>query len=150
MDRMIKDIYDVVIKFRLAIMEAKLNREFAFNDRMCGFPYGCCDDASDLLAYYLKTEYNIFSKQGNGVYAEGDFECITNHSWLIMNDNSIIDITADQFDEIVECREGVYIGKETTFYKKLDRKVVYENYNIAKDKRLWEIYQKIRKYMMQQ
>ena len=49
----IQDIYSVAVSFHAAILEAKYNREFDRRDRMSNFPYGCCDDSCDLLAYYL-------------------------------------------------------------------------------------------------
>ena len=71
--------------------------DFNIENRMSNFPRGCCDDASDLLAYYLLEKYNIHTEQGNGVYCDDNPEHTTNHAWLIVNGESYIDITATQF-----------------------------------------------------
>ena len=58
-----QDVYNIAVNFRKAIIEAKANREFSFQDRMIKFPNGCCDDSCDLLAYYLYETYYIHTKQ---------------------------------------------------------------------------------------
>ena len=75
------DIYRIAGQFRCAIVRAKRNGEFNFRDRMYNFPSGCCDDACDLLAYYLQREYGITSCQGNGIYRDEDADNTTNHAW---------------------------------------------------------------------
>ena len=45
------EIYNITEAFRMAILDAKYDRRFQYRDRMSNFPGGCCDDASDLLAY---------------------------------------------------------------------------------------------------
>ena len=55
-----KEIYKITNNFRLAILDAKEDRRFYFRDRMSNFPSGCCDDASDLLAYFLLESFNRF------------------------------------------------------------------------------------------
>lgn len=64
-----------------------------------------------------------------------------------MNEQMIIDITADQFKSLSKCDEGVYVGKENPFYKQLADIRMYDNYNIKQDTRLWNDYQIIRKYI---
>lgn len=58
------------------------------------FPYGCCGDASNLLAKYLR-ENNIECEYVWGMRGE------QSHAWLECSD-LMIDITADQFPEIKE------------------------------------------------
>ena len=79
------EIYYIADTFRLAILDAKYDRRFQYRDRMCNFPGGCCDDASDLLAYYLFEKYNIHTEQGNGVYRDDTPEHTTNHVWWVVN-----------------------------------------------------------------
>lgn len=55
------EIYNITEAFRMAILDAKYDRRFQYRDRMSNFPGGCCDDASDLLAYYL-LENTIFTR----------------------------------------------------------------------------------------
>lgn len=92
-----QDIYCIAAAFRSAIMEAKNDRIFSYRDRMSRFPGGCCDDSCDLLAYYLYVTYKIHTKQGNDTYHDNDPGNTMHHAWLIMDDNTIIDITGDQF-----------------------------------------------------
>lgn len=143
-----KDIHNIALTFRSAILKAKLNREFNISDRMHNFPGGCCDDSCDLFAYYLYNAYNIHTKQGNGVYRDNNPNNTTNHAWLIMNDGTIIDITADQFDFFEGYAEGVYVGKEIFFYKRLEDKRILENYDITQCTRLWNDYQTIMNYIV--
>lgn len=145
-----REIYDIAVSFRSAITAAKNNREFSHKDRMSNFPNGCCDDSCDLLAYYLYAKYRIHTKQGNGVYSDNNFYNKTNHAWLIMDDNTIIDITGDQFKFCAVYTEKVYVGKNNPFYKRLSRKQIMENYDITQDSRLWNDYQIILGYMAEE
>ncbi len=64
---------------------------------LCSFPRGSCGDASKLLGEYLH-------EQGQGVwdYVGGERDSNTHsHAWL-EKDGLIVDITADQFDDIDE------------------------------------------------
>lgn len=142
-----QDIYNIAANFRSAIMEAKYDRQFGWRDRMSNFPKGCCDDSCDLLAYYLYTVYEIHTKQGVGTYRDDDSNNTTNHAWLITNNNTIIDITGDQFKYCTGYAEEVYVGKGNYFYKRLEDKHTYENYNITQSERLWNDYQIILDYI---
>ena len=142
-----KDIYKIAVAFRAAIVSAKYDRRFHYRDRMSNFPGGCCDDSCDLLAYYLYTTYKIRTRQGIGTYRDNDPNNTTDHAWLIMYDNTIIDITGDQFRYCAGYTDEVYVGVETLFYKKLERKQVRDNYDITKDARLLDDYQIIMSYM---
>lgn len=138
-----KEIYNIAKDFRLAISIAKGNREFHYRDRMSNFPRGCCDDACDLLAYYLNDRYGICTRQGNGVYRDGNEWNTTNHAWLIMEEGIFIDITGSQFENCAE----IYVGEENPFYKNLEDVKIFDNYNIANNERLWKDYQIIIKYL---
>ena len=142
-----QDIYNIAADFCSAIMEAKCNRQFGWRDRMSNFPNGCCDDTCDLLAYYLFTTYNIHTRQCVGRHCDNNLSDTTGHAWLIMDNNIIIDITGDQFKYYARYSEKVYVGKENSFYKKLEDKQIQENYDITQDDRLWNDYQVILSYM---
>ena len=144
-----KNIYKIAVAFRAAIVSAKYDRRFHYRDRMSNFPGGCCDDSWDLLAYYLYTTYKIRTRQGVGTYRDNDPNNTTGHAWLIMDDNSIIDITGDQFRYCAGYTDEVYVGTETLFYKKLERKQIQDNYDITQDFRLWNDYQIIMSYLAQ-
>ena len=144
-----KNIYKIAVALRAAIVSAKYDRRFHYRDRMSNFPGGCCDDSCDLLAYYLYTTYKIRTRQGVGTYRDNDPNNTTGHAWLIMDDNSIIDITGDQFRYCAGYTDEVYVGTETLFYKKLERKQIQDNYDITQDFRLWNDYQIIMSYLAQ-
>lgn len=141
------DIYKIAEQFRCAIVSAKRNGEFDVRDHMHNFLGGCCEDACDLLAYYLQCEYGIASCQGNGIYRDEDVDNTTNHAWLIIDDKIIVDITGSQFKYCAGFVEEVYVGDEIAFYKNLDRKRKHANYDITQSERLWKDYQIIEKYI---
>jgi len=70
------------------------------------FPNGCCGDASNLLAKYLR-ENNIESQYVWGMKGE------QSHAWLECCD-LIIDITADQFPEI---KEKILVTSDKSWHK---------------------------------
>ena len=142
-----KDIYNAVQSFRLAILEAKYNGAFGYKNRLCKFPAGCCDDACDLLAYYLKETFGISTQQGNGVYRDNNPYNTTNHAWLIIGKDVIVDITIEQFARFSGITEDIYIGKPNNFYMNLENKKIYSNCDIRKDNRLWDSYEKIMQNM---
>ena len=142
----IQEISSIIVPFRKAIVNALLNREFSRKDRMSNFPYGCCDDYCDLLAYYLYDRFQINANQINGVYRDSIPEEITNHAWMLLDD-IIIDITADRFSSLIENDNGVYVGVESEFYQLLEDKQTLLNYDIREDQRLWNDYQIILKYL---
>ena len=143
----VEQLYDIAVSFRLAVFEAKNNREFDWGDRMNNFPGGCCDDACDLLSYYLYKIYGVITKQGNGVYRDDDPYNTTNHAWLITEDNIFIDITANQFEFGIDLKHGTYVGAENIFYRNLEDKKIISNYDITQCKRLWNDYNSIIHYM---
>ena len=142
----IQEISSIIVPFRKAIVNALLNREFSRKDRMSNFPYGCCDDYCDLLAYYLYDRFQINTNQINGVYRDSIPEEITNHAWMLLDD-IIIDITADRFSSLIENDNGVYVGVESEFYQLLEDKQTLLNYDIRENQRLWNDYQIILKYL---
>lgn len=134
------DIYNIAASFRSAIIISKQNGEFSGRDRMSKFPNGCCDDSCDLLGYYLYDRYKIYTEQGNGVYRDNNHYNTTNHAWLVMNGDTIIDITGNQFKYYAGFDEEVYVGKENSFYEKLEEKWIYKNHDITQNERLWNDY----------
>jgi len=141
------EIYNIAEQFRLAILNAKFDRRFHYRDRMSNFPSGCCDDASDLFAYYLMDKYNLYTEQGNGTYRDKNPYNTTNHAWLVLNSKIIIDLTATQFIFCGAFSKDIYVGKSFSFYKNLERVKICENYDITQSERLWNDYQIIMNYM---
>ena len=107
-----EDVIRIVTEFRKAIVRAK--KEGRFRKDICfhKFPSGCCGDASDLLAHHLlingiQTDYVCGNYYGN---PEDGFQ---SHAWLKLPDETIIDITGDQFRynaEFLNYNIPVYIG----------------------------------------
>lgn len=140
-DESMDSLYCLIREFRDAIIVACSNREFDPKDRMSRFPNGCCDDACDLLAFYLYHAHSIQVVQFNGAYYDDiEPENNTNHNWLKFGD-CIIDITYSQFYFKTNSQDEIYYGKENKFYKSLDRIHSVTNYDIRSDSRLWKDYQ---------
>jgi hypothetical protein len=113
----------LAIIFRNAIEKCK-NDIFPFYLQCFNFfPKGCCKDASLLLAKY-------FSDNGFGIfdYFIGIRQNGWSHGWL-QKDNIIIDITADQFDDV---SEKVIVTTNHSWYLNLHGenygKANFENY----------------------
>lgn len=69
------------------------------NNVICGFPGGCCDSASRLLAAYLEDcGYKGATYVEGKKSSKGKFK---SHVWICYEDWNI-DITADQFDGVEE------------------------------------------------
>ena len=135
-----QELFDLALRFRQAIQDVKMDRNFYdMKDRMNYFPRGCCDDSADLFGYYLLHEYHIPSKQGNGYCSKAD----TNHAFTILSDGTIIDLTADQFPFLSNQHDGIYVGQQSSFYRNLGRMRVENHFDITHDDRLWHDYQAI-------
>ena len=118
------------------------------------FPFGCCDDASDLLAFYLK-QNGIETAQINGVYRDEDPENITNHVWLKTQDGLIIDITGDQFRlrlELLNYSVPVYVGDEDALHclfqdRRQQANFEFELNETMGQRRMFELYNIISEYL---
>lgn len=139
-------LYKVVCCFKNAILAAKENGEFSSRDVMHRFPHGCCEFASDLLAYYLLEVHKIETIHINGVYDADNPENITNHEWLI-HKNLIIDITYSQFRSDTGSDEDIYVGTSNDFFKSMTDVHPVEFYDIQQNSTLRDDYQKILYYL---
>lgn|GEM_PF-5901589 len=109
------EIRDIAEKFVDAVEEAK--SEFSIKDRMHRFPKGCCDDATDLFAYFLSERYGIISTRIDGSYYSDDPEENDWHTWLEVEGN-VVDLTAYQYNEY----SGIYVGRYDEFHKRYEMK----------------------------
>ena len=144
-----EELYELVRRFRTAIDIAVENEEFSLSDRFHRFPRGCCDDACDLLGQYL-SEYGIQTRQFQGTYRDGSFDDITGHAWLLLEDDTIIDITGDQFKHdpvFLKFSEEVYIGQEIEFHRLFDQDRICNNCSVYHTPRLFDLYQIIRRHI---
>lgn len=153
---MMKDIKRLVNQFRDAIDAAKDIGEFDKDFSFYKFPRGCCGDASDLLGQFL-LENGIRTYYVCGTYRDGSFENIQSHAWLLTNNQTIIDITGDQFRKntsFLNYNKSVYVGPEDNFHRLFEVEDRNIHKNIGLDAlssmcqpRLNELYRKIIKYI---
>ncbi len=111
---------ELVYSFRRAIESAKDNNESGEFFRK--FPLGQCGNTSDILAQYLIDNGIKNIEYVNGTYYGEDFEDRCSHTWLYIN-NSVIDITADQFKyehSPIRCDVPVYIGPMSAYYRQFE------------------------------
>lgn len=139
------NLNSIVNMFRNAIITAKENFRFSCKDRMHRFPHGCCDDASDLLGYYLLHKYDIRTIQITGTYRDGIPENTINHACLKAEDETDIDITVDQF--ISMTNKPGFISANDNFYSLFKDQKRHDNYDIHSCERLWNDYQIINQYL---
>ena len=112
-----KNIYSLVTKFRKAVECAKNEGAFNGNQILSRFPKGCCGIISSLLAKYL-FENGINSYGVSGTFRSGNPEETQSHAWLVLEDNTIVDITGDQFKHspiFLHYSEKVYVGPVNEF-----------------------------------
>ena len=89
------------------------------------FPNACCGDAPELFAQYLidnASDRNVRCRCIYGTYRYDDFENFFGHSWLVVDDLYIVDITADQRqfknDRIFsqDAVQPCYVGTSSEFH----------------------------------
>lgn len=143
-------------KFRKAIDSAISAGEFQNDFSFSHFPRGCCGDTSDLLAQFL-LENDIITHYVCGTYMDGSFDDKQSHAWLLTNNDTIIDITGDQFKDdpvFLKYDKSIYIGVEDDFHKlfKVEDRDVHQNYGLDSlghmcRPRLKDLYNIIIKYL---
>lgn len=114
-----KDIKILANQFRNAIDAAKAAGCFDKDLIFKRFPCGCCGDASDLLAQFL-LENGIKTYYVCGTYRDEVYENIQSHAWLVTEDNTMIDITGDQFknhSDFLNYDKAIYVGSKDDFHK---------------------------------
>jgi hypothetical protein len=156
MEDIMKGIELLVKQFRDAIDLAKDAGEFYKDCSFRKFPLGCCGDTSDLLAQFL-LENNIRTYYVYGTYRGSSFENRQTHAWLLTDNNTIIDITGDQFKynpNFFNYDKSVYLGAEDDFHRlfEVEHRNIHENMGLDAlgsmcQPRLKELYSKIVKYI---
>jgi hypothetical protein len=109
-------------KFRTAIERAKSEGELDSDPTLKYFPKACCGSASSLLAKFLY-ENGIYTYEINGTKHGEIYWDNQSHTWLMLENGCIIDITGDQFksDEEFLCySEKVYYGEMDEFHQLFD------------------------------
>lgn len=78
------------------------------------FPSGACEVSSVILGLYLKEKYDVNVVQSVGKRPSPECEYSeNNHVWLTVNENVVVDITADQFDDF---SSKVFVGRNSAFH----------------------------------
>lgn len=139
-------------KFRNTI-EKLLKKNLIKDIILNNFPFGCCSDASLLLAE-LFYRNNISCKYVSGIYY-CDNKAYT-HAWLVVEGDIIVDITGDQFIDnkrLLNYNQKVYIGKLDKLHELFINEDIIiqdffgiEKYDSNLKYRLEEIYNKIIEY----
>lgn len=151
-----ESIQTLISNFRHAVDLAKNNGEFDNDFSFNHFPRGCCGDASDLLGEYL-LEHGV---QSTYVCGNRDFddpeEGVQSHAWLLVN-GWIADITGDQFsNRSIYFNYDIpdYYGPKDDFHRlfEVENRDVHpflglKNYNAFCLGRLYDIYEKIKRYL---
>jgi hypothetical protein len=153
---MMKDIIRLVSKFRDAIDAARDAGEFDKDFSFHGFPRGCCGDASDLLAQFL-LENGIRTYYVCGTHRGRSFENTHSHAWLLTDNQTIIDITGDQFRDnpgFLNYNKAAYVGAKDDFHRlfKVEDRDIHENNGLDALgsmclPRLYGLYRKIIQYI---
>jgi hypothetical protein len=135
------DIMRLARKFRTAIERSPRDDLLSFRR----FPRGCCSDTAILLGEYLCGQ-----GQGDWDYAGGEREPdLHSHAWL-EQDGLIVDITADQFEDI---HEPIIVTRDRSWHEQF----VYPeprhparigNYDPVTRNRLAMIYERILKEIL--
>ena len=107
----------IATRFRRAIEETdRGNLPIQFKN----FPAGACGDTSLLLGFYLKQQGAGAWDYVSGMRGEGDGR--HSHAWIKQGD-IIIDITADQFDEI---EAPVIVTNASPWHDSFDTEILHE------------------------
>lgn len=105
---------DDLIKIRAVFEEIdKSNLPVTFEN----FPLGACGDTCEVLAEILREKGHGSFQYKAGILPDG-----RSHAWLESN-STIVDITADQFDEI---SDSVYMGPSNYWYQLFEIDQQYE------------------------
>ena len=109
-----KKLKELSIKFREAILKCDKSE---MPSSLADFPACSCADASILLGTYLIdngiVSYNLIKgERGQGTSLE-------THYWL-NKENTIVDITADQFDDV--CDEVIITNNDSKFHCSFDKR----------------------------
>lgn len=152
----INEIRELACVFRLAVDNAcnhNVFKEYPFNR----FPNECCDDICDIFGQIL-LENDVSVCKVHGIFRYDNWEHKYPHVWLQLEDETIIDLTGDQYSDnpiMLNYNIPCFIGKPTELHKLFvnDDLQIYPFYGIDNyydektRRRLWSIYDTIRNYM---
>ena len=150
------DIKLLAKQFRESIDTVRNAGEFDKDFSFYNFPRGCCGDACDLLAHFL-LDNGIRTFYVCGTYNDGSFDNIQSHAWLLTENQTIIDITGDQFRNnpiFLNYNTPVYVGAGDDFHRlfevedrNIHRSTRLDELGSMCQPRLFELYEKIIKHL---
>lgn len=118
---MIQELKTIASNLREKIEEQLQNFAGYIEPELRNFPGGSCEIASALLGLHLvDLGYSDLLMQKGERPIPGDINP-QNHCWLVLKNQIIIDITADQFDD---CDDKVIVTLQSNFHNTFNK-----NYN---------------------
>lgn len=153
----ITEITQLAQQFRQAIDDGfewgVFGEEFPFSN----FPHECCDDVCDLFGELL-IKHNVRVTQVFGIYRYNNWDKQYSHVWLQLDDNTIIDLTGDQYKEdpiMLNYDNPCYIGKPNALHQLFPKEEItyrpfmgIDAYSDEKTrKRLWRLYRNVMSFM---
>ena len=115
-----ENIKNLVFQFRNAIELAKKNGETDSMRFFEKFPTGCCGETSDFLGHFLLEHGIQTSYICRSCPPQNEEENSQHHAWLLLEDDTIIDITGDQFKDNVASRDCPW-ERSTLFSTKVEQ-----------------------------
>jgi len=117
-DELFKFCSDVRRALEMANAEGIHNEQTSMGNS--DFPAGCCGDTTDLLAYLIYRQFGEIALHRSGIYMEyikSDKRLNDNnsHAWLELS-GTIIDLTADQFNDRGFSNPAVMVTKDQSFH----------------------------------
>ncbi|MCU6666097.1 hypothetical protein [Silvania hatchlandensis] len=117
-DELIKFCSDVRQALELANSEGVHDEQTSLG--MSDFPTGCCGETTDLLAYLIYEQFGEIALHRSGTYMsyiknDARLRDNNNHAWLELS-GTIIDLTADQFNDRGFNNPAVMITQDKTFH----------------------------------
>lgn len=149
----IQEIKKMAKSFRQAADKAFEYGAFGSGYPFSDFPHECCDDMCDLFGQFLlQNGVSVFKV--HGTYRYDNWDNVYSHVWLKLEDDTIIDLTGDQYkdNQIMRyydnfcyigppnCLHNLFPQEEQQYYPYFG----IDNYGdeITK-KRLWKLYDSI-------
>lgn len=151
-----RDIERLTNQFREAIDVVKDSGDFDKDFSFYKFLLGCCGDASILLVQFL-FKNGIKTYCVCSTYRDSSFKNSHFHAWLLADNQTIIDITGDQFKNnplFLNYDKPIYVGVADNFHRlfEVEDRNVHENLGLDTldcmcQSRLKKLYRKIIKYI---
>ena len=123
---------------------------------MSEFPTGCCGDTTCLLAYLIFNQFGEIALHRSGIYmasikSDARLRDNNSHAWLELS-GTVIDLTADQFNDRGFNNPAVMVTQDKTFHSLFSSRDKRDNPEFATTptlaprmtKSLWYVQDKLR------